>query len=59
MKLDDLIFILEAIRKKNGNVEVKSIDYDGGISEIDHVKYDPASKSVHIVLPEAIYFWFK
>jgi hypothetical protein len=56
MKLDDLIFILEAIRKKNGNVEVKSIDYDGGISEIDHVKYDPESKSVHIVLPEAIYF---
>jgi hypothetical protein len=50
MTLDDLISILEAMHKKNGNVEVKSIDYDGGISEIDHVEYEQESKSVHIVL---------
>ena len=55
MKIDELIERLQALKEKYGNIEIKVLDYDGDVSEIDEVEFDQYEKAICIALPRASY----
>lgn len=55
MKIDELIERLEALKEAHGNIEVKALDYDGDVSEIDEVEFDEYENAICIALPRASY----
>lgn len=55
MKLDELIERLQALKEKHGNIEVKTLDYDGDATEIDEVEFDQYENAICIALPRASY----
>ena len=56
MKIDELIEKLQALKEEYGNIEMKALDYDGDVSEIDDVEFDPDENAICIALPRASYF---
>ena len=56
MKIDELIEKLQALKEEHGNIEIKALDYDSDVSEIDDVEFDPDENVICIALPRASYF---
>ena len=55
MKIDELIERLQVLKEKYGNIEIKALDYDGYVSEIDEVEFDQYENAICIALPRAVY----
>ena len=55
MKIDELIERLQALKEKYGNIEIKVLDYDGYVAEIDEVEFDQYENAICIALPRASY----
>jgi hypothetical protein len=55
MKIDELIEKLQALKEKHGNIEMKVLDYDGDVTDIDEVEFDKYGNAICIVLPRASY----
>ena len=58
MKIDELIERLQSLKEKHGDIEVKALDYDGDVSEIDEVEFDQYENAICIALPRASYIWY-
>ena len=56
MKIDELIERLQALKEEHGNIEVKALDYDGDVTDIDEVEFNPDENAICVVLPRAPYF---
>ena len=56
MKIDELIEKLQALKEEHGNIEMKALDYDGDVTNIDGVKFHPYENVICIGLPQASYF---
>ena len=56
MKIDELIERLQALKEKHGNIEMKVLDYDGDVTDIDEVEFDQYENAICIALPRASYF---
>lgn len=56
MKIDELIEKLLALKEKHGNIEMKALDYDGDVTEIDEVEFDEYENAGCIALPSPSYF---
>lgn len=56
MKIDELIERLQSLKERHGDIEVKALDYDGDVSEIDEVEFDQYEDAICIALPRASYF---
>jgi hypothetical protein len=56
MKIDELIERLQVLKEEYGNIEMKVLDYDGDVTEIDEVEFDQYENVICIVLPRASYF---
>jgi uncharacterized protein YkuJ len=55
MKIDELIERLQALKEAHGNIEVKALDYEGDVTEIDDVDFDQYENAICIALPRASY----
>lgn len=55
MKIDELIERLQDLKEKHGNIEVKALDYDGDVTEIDEVEFDSCENAICVSLPRASY----
>ena len=56
MKIDELIEKLQALKEEHGNIEMKALDYDSDVANIDEVKFHPYENAICIALPQASYF---